>query len=120
MTGTKTIQISEATYQALMEEVGQRGVTLEEFLQSVLHVNGYLEKNETGAVKGFGAYLVEKHEKERQRFFALQDLAAQQGVSPGEWVRQHFPDGRDNQGRLLSEVLDTVILEQNSKSPSSQ
>ncbi len=118
MTGTQTIQISEATYQALMEEIRLRGVTLEEFLQSVLLVNGQPEKNETGAVKDFGAYLIEKHEKEAQRFSALKNVAAQQGVSPGEWVRQHFPNGRDNQGRLLSESLDTLILEQNSKSPS--
>ena len=46
MTGTKTIQISEATYQALMEEIGQRGVTLEEFLQSVLPRNDAAEESD--------------------------------------------------------------------------
>jgi hypothetical protein len=117
MTGTQTIQISEATYQALMEEIRLRGVTLEEFLKSFLLANGHSEKNEAGAVKDFGAYLLEKHEREKQRFAALQHIAAQQGIPPGEWVRRHFPQGRDNQGRLLSEALDAFILDQNSKSP---
>jgi hypothetical protein len=84
-------------------------VTLEEFLKSALLANGRPEKSETGAVKDFGAYLVEKHEREKQRSAALQSIAAQQGILPGEWVRQHFPNGRDNQGRLLSEALDAFI-----------
>jgi hypothetical protein len=59
-------------------------------------------------VPDFGVYLLEKHNKERQRFFALQKMAAQEGMIPDEWVRQHFPNGRDSQGRSLAEFLDTL------------
>ena len=45
MTGTQTIQVSETTYQALMEEIRLRGVTLEEFLKSVLPLNGAVEES---------------------------------------------------------------------------
>jgi hypothetical protein len=55
----------------------------------------------------FGAYLLEKHNREQRRFFALQELAAQQGVTAAEWVRRHFPNGCDNLGRSLAEFLDT-------------
>jgi hypothetical protein len=51
MTGTQTIQISEATYNALMEEIRLRGVSLEEWIQSHLpespsEQNGHMEKTE--------------------------------------------------------------------------
>lgn len=36
MTSTQTIQISEATYNALMEESSRRGITPEELIRSVL------------------------------------------------------------------------------------
>jgi hypothetical protein len=45
MTGTQTIQISEATYNALMEEIRLRGVTLEEWIR--LHIpNGRTEQGD--------------------------------------------------------------------------
>ncbi len=44
MTGTRTIQISEATYNALMEEIRLCGVSLEEWIR--LHLpNGRPEQN---------------------------------------------------------------------------
>lgn len=47
MTGTQTIQISEATYQALMEETKVRGLSLEELLRAFLPVNDTEESGET-------------------------------------------------------------------------
>jgi hypothetical protein len=44
MTGTQTIQISEATYDALMEEIRSRGLSIEEWIW--LHLpNGSAEQN---------------------------------------------------------------------------
>lgn len=63
----------------------------------------------------FGAHLLEKHHQEIKRSAALEDIAARQGVTPEEWVRQNFPNGRDSQGRLLAERLDTLILKEDSK-----
>jgi hypothetical protein len=63
----------------------------------------------------FGAYLIEKHGREVKRSSALANIAAQQGIAPDEWVRRNFPNGRDSQGRSLSEALDTLILEEDSK-----
>src|SRR5262249_11468225 len=63
----------------------------------------------------FGAYLVEKHHKETKRSSILSRIAAQQNMTPADWVRRNFPDGRDSQGRKLSEVLDTLAFEEDSK-----
>jgi hypothetical protein len=78
---------------------------------------GSVDSNERASIKtkrhpslemDFGAYLIEKHNKEQRRFFALQKIAAQQGVTADQWVGQNFPNGCDSHGRSLKEFLDTL------------
>lgn len=45
MTGTQTIQVSEATYNALMEEANALGVTPEEWIRLYLPTNGNTEES---------------------------------------------------------------------------
>ncbi len=58
----------------------------------------------------FGEYLAKKHEDEKQRFFVLEEIAEKEGVTPQEWVRKNCPDGKDNQGRSLSQILDSFSV----------
>lgn len=54
------------------------------------------------------ACLAEKHEVERRRFFALEEQAEKEGLTPEEWVRQNCPNGKDLQGRSLAQILDGI------------
>ncbi len=58
----------------------------------------------------FGTYLAKKHEDEKRRFFVLEEIAEKQGITPQEWVRQHCPNGKDSQGRSLSQILDSYAV----------
>jgi hypothetical protein len=54
----------------------------------------------------FGAYLAEKQDKEVKRSTTLANVAAQQGITPYEWVHRNYTSRRDSQWRSLSEALD--------------
>jgi hypothetical protein len=134
-------QIAPEIIQALIAQANASGLTVNDYLARLLGLtNGHdgegpetrtitpyeLVEDLIGAVDSsipdptapprhtaFGAHLAEKHDKEVKRSSALANVAAQQGITPDEWVRRNFPNGRDSQGRSLSEVLDS--LEVNSK-----
>ena len=63
----------------------------------------------------FGAYLAKKHEDEKRRFFVLEEIAEKDGMTPQEWVRQNFPNGKDAQGRSLSQILDSFSVTEMSR-----
>ncbi|MGE0131299.1 MAG: hypothetical protein AB7U82_24725 [Blastocatellales bacterium] len=116
-----TITLPAELEQALARKAAAEGVDVERFavdaLRRVAEMPTISElfddaqgKEEKGAhaPPDFGAYLLEKHNKEQRRFFVLQKIAAQQDVTAAEWVRQHFPNGRDSLGRSLAEFLDSL------------
>jgi hypothetical protein len=130
-------QIAPEIIQALMAQANDKGLTVNDYLARLLGLsNGYnneeaktqalnpyeLVEDLIGAVDSrisesssppmkteFGAYLAEKHLKELKRSSALANIAAQLGITPDEWVRRNFPNGRDTQGRSLSEALDAIV-----------
>jgi hypothetical protein len=129
-------QIAPEIIQALIAQANASGLTVNDYLAQLLGLtNGYddgeaetraltpyeLVEDLIGAVDSsipdptspprhtaFGAYLAEKHDKEVKRSSVLAKVAAQQGITSDEWVRRHFPNGRDSQGRSLSEALDSL------------
>ena len=115
-TKTVTIELDRATAAMLQTKATAEGLSLADYLRHFAEdMNGTMspisappEENGTHAVQDFGVYLVEKHNREQHRFFALQKVAGQQGVTAAEWVRRHFPNGRDSLGRSLAEFLDTL------------
>lgn len=46
MTSTNTIELTEATYNALREEARRRGITPEEWIRSYLPLNGHQEERD--------------------------------------------------------------------------
>lgn len=113
---TITIKLDQATAALLRAKAAAQALSLADYLRHLAEdMNGTVtpfstppEENGTHAVPDFGAYLLEKHNQEQCRFLALQKVAAQQGVSAAEWVRQHFPNGHDCQGHSLAEALNTL------------
>jgi hypothetical protein len=111
-----TIELDRATAALLRAKAAAEGLSLADYLRHLVEgMNGTVapadapsEENAMRGAPDFGAYLLEKHNKERRRYLALQKIAAQQGVTAAEWVRQHFPNGRDILGRSLAECLDTL------------
>ncbi len=116
-----TITLPAELERALARKAAAEGVDVEQFAVDALRRVAEMptiselfdgaqaqEENASHATPSFGAYLLEKHNKEQRRFFALQKIAEQQGVTAAEWVRQHFPNGRDNMGRSLAEFLDSL------------
>jgi hypothetical protein len=116
-TETVTIKLDLATAALLRAKAAAEGSSLADYIRRFVEdMNGMAppvsapsEENTAYNIPDFGAYLLEKHNQEQRRFLALQKIAAQQGVTAAEWVRQQFPNGRDNLGRSLTEFLDTLI-----------
>lgn len=132
-------QIAPEIIQALIAQADANGLTVNDYLARLLGLaNGYdHEKSEThtltpyeliedliGAVDSslpdpssppmhteFGDYLTGKHMREQRRSSALAKIAAELGITPQDWVSQNFPNGRDSQGRSLSEALDAIVEE---------
>jgi phosphoketolase len=119
-----TITLPAELEQALARKAAAEGVDVERYAMDALRRVAEMptiselsdgaqiqEENSSHATPDFGAYLLEKHNKEQRRFLALQKMAAQQGVTAAEWVRQHFPNGRDSLGRSLAEFLDSLSFD---------
>ncbi len=115
---TATLEIDQTILQALQAQASNQGLSIDALLRRLAEngngTESYLLKIQSNGIatqtqgeqETLGNYLREKHEDEKRRFFALEEIAEKQGVTPQEWVRQNCPDGKDNQGRSLSQILD--------------
>ena len=119
---TATLEIDQTLLQTLQAQASHQGLSIDALLRKLTEngngTENYPLKVQANGVatqtpdekETLGDYLLEKHEDEKRRFFVLEEIAEKQGVTPQEWVRQNCPNGKDSQGRSLSQILDSFSV----------